>query len=92
MPIKLKAKIMNSYVIPCLTYGYHTQKFNKKVKNKIITCQRGTEPSILNIKRINEIRHTKIRNLTKATNDFTQDSTPILNNASQHNFKQKKLL
>nr|XP_032516630.1 uncharacterized protein LOC116769593 [Danaus plexippus plexippus] len=72
MPIKLKTKVMNSCLIPCLTYACQTWKFNKNVKEKIITCQRGMERSMLNIKRINKIRHTKIRNITKATDGLAQ--------------------
>ncbi|CAG4966429.1 unnamed protein product [Colias eurytheme] len=72
MPIKLKTKVMNSCLIPCLTYACQTWKFNKSVKEKIITCQRGMERSMLNIKRINKIRHTKIRNITKATDGLEQ--------------------
>ena len=72
MPIKLKTKVMNSCLIPCLTYACQTWKFNKNIINKIITCQRGMERSMLNIKRINKIRHTKIRNITKATNGLVQ--------------------
>lgn len=72
MPIKLKTKTMNSCLIPCLIYACQTWKFTTKVKNKIITCQRGMERSMLNIKKIQKIRHTEIRNTTKATDGLTQ--------------------
>ncbi|CAF4888459.1 unnamed protein product [Pieris macdunnoughi] len=65
MPVKIKTKVLNSCLIPCLTYACQTWKFNKKTKDKIITCQRGIERSMLNIRKVQKIRHTKIRNTTK---------------------------
>lgn len=72
MPIKLKTKVMNSCLIPCLTYACQTWKFNKNIMNKIRTCQRGMERSMLDIKRINKIRHSKIRSITNATDGLAQ--------------------
>lgn len=66
MPIKTKTKVMTSCLLPCLTYACQTWKFSSKIKNKIITCQRGIERSMLNIKKIQKIRHTKIRKITEA--------------------------
>ena len=37
MPVKLKTKVMDSCLIPCLTYACQTWKFNKNVINKIIS-------------------------------------------------------
>ncbi|KAI8437727.1 hypothetical protein MSG28_011961 [Choristoneura fumiferana] len=75
MPINLKTKVMNTCLVPCLTYACQTWKFNKNVKDKIMTCQRGIERSMLNIKKIQKIRHIKIRNITKATDGLTQALT-----------------
>ncbi|KAJ8705237.1 hypothetical protein PYW07_011064 [Mythimna separata] len=66
MPIALKKKVMDSCLIPCLTYACQTWKYTNKVKNKINTCQRGMERSMLNIKKIQKINHNKIRSKTKA--------------------------
>ncbi|CAK1587710.1 unnamed protein product [Parnassius mnemosyne] len=66
MSIKLKTKTMDSCILPSLTYGCQTWKITKKIKNKISSCQKGMERSMLNIKKIHKIRHTKIRNYTKA--------------------------
>ncbi|CAH2102789.1 unnamed protein product [Euphydryas editha] len=66
VPVELKKKIMDSCIIPCLTYACQTWKFTNKIKNKITTCQRGMERSMLKIRRAHKIRHTKIRRVTKA--------------------------
>lgn len=65
MPINLKKKVMDSCLIPCLTYACQTWKFTSKIKNKVVTCQRGMERSMLNIRKIQKIRHTDIRSRTK---------------------------
>ncbi|GBP23084.1 Craniofacial development protein 2 [Eumeta japonica] len=48
-----------------------TWKFSTIATNKINTCQRGLERSMLKIKKLDKIRHTKIRETTKATNALT---------------------
>lgn len=68
IPINIKTKVMNSNLLPCLTYGCQTWKFTSKIKNKLNVCQRALERSMLNIRKIDKIRHTKIRNITKVTN------------------------
>lgn len=65
MPIGTKTRVMNTCLLPSLTYGCQTWKFTRKLKNKIITCQRSMERSILKIKKIQKIRHTLIRQKTK---------------------------
>lgn len=65
MTIKLKSKVMNSCLLPSLTYACQTWKLTRKVKNKIITCQRSMERSILKIRKIEKICHTDIRQKTK---------------------------
>lgn len=71
LPINLKTKIMNSSLLPCLTYGCQTWKFTTKVKQKINSCQRGMERSMLNIKKKDKVRNSNIRKVTKATNALT---------------------
>lgn len=67
MPIKIKANCMSRCLLPCLTYACQTWKHTAKIKKKITTCQRGLERSMLNIKKIQKIRHTKIRKITQTT-------------------------
>lgn len=66
MPTKLKKRVMDSCLIPCLTYACQTWKFTNAIKNKITTCQRGMERSMLSIKKIQKIKHNIIRTQTKA--------------------------
>ncbi|CAH2100226.1 unnamed protein product [Euphydryas editha] len=77
MPVELKTKIMSSCLIPCLTYACQTWKYTDKIKRKIRTCQRGLERSMLKIRKIDKIRHTEIRSITRATD------------ALEHALKQK---
>ncbi|GBP59605.1 Putative uncharacterized transposon-derived protein F52C9.6 [Eumeta japonica] len=62
---------MNTCLLPSLINGSQTWKFPTEAMNKINTYQRGLERSMLNIKKIDKIRHTKIRGITKATNALT---------------------
>lgn len=66
VPIELKKKILDSCILPCLTYACQTWKFTNKIKNKITTCQRSMERSMLKIKKVHKIRHTAIRKVTKS--------------------------
>ncbi|CAG4934862.1 unnamed protein product [Colias eurytheme] len=75
LPIHLKTRLMNSCLLPCLTYACQTWKFNNNVRNKIITCQRGMERSMLNIRKIQKIRHTQIRQITNAKDGLAQALT-----------------
>ncbi|GBP38812.1 Putative uncharacterized transposon-derived protein F52C9.6 [Eumeta japonica] len=65
MTIRMKAKVMNTCLLPSLTYACQTWKFTRTVKNKITSCQRSMERSILKIKKIQKISHTDIRQKTK---------------------------
>lgn len=55
LPTSLKTKVLNTSLIPCLTYACQTWKFNNKTQNKIVTYQRALERSMLNIKKIQKI-------------------------------------
>lgn len=65
LPITLKKKVMDSNLLPCLTYGAQTWIFNKKNMSKIRTCQRAMERSILGIKIMDKQNSAKIRQKTK---------------------------
>lgn len=64
LPLKLKKKILDSCILPCLSYGCQTWIYNNYTKNKIQVCQRAMERSILNIKRRDRKRNTVIRQST----------------------------
>lgn len=65
LPISLKKKVMDSCILPCLTYGCQTWKFTKNVRDKIRTCQRAMERSVMKIRKVEKVRHTTIRAKTK---------------------------
>lgn len=67
MPIYIKTKVMTSCVLPCLTYACQTWKYTTNIINKLSICQRGMERSMLSIRKVQKIKHIKIRQLTKAT-------------------------
>lgn len=71
MPMKIKSKVMNSCLLPSLTYACQTWKFTHRVKNKITSCQRSMERSIAKIKKTEKIRHSIIRQKTKVTDALT---------------------
>lgn len=62
--IKLKRKIMNSCLLPSLTYACQTWRFTHRAKNKIKTCQRSMERSMLKIRKLQKIPHSLIREKT----------------------------
>ncbi|XP_045454944.1 uncharacterized protein LOC123664445 [Melitaea cinxia] len=59
--VNLKRKIMNTCLLPSLTYACQTWKFTSKAKHKIKTTQRAMERSMLKIRKMQKIRHTIIR-------------------------------
>lgn len=67
LPIHLKKKVMDACIpiLPCLTYASQTWTFNKKIRSKILTCQRAMERKILNVKLKDKIKNTVIRGTTK---------------------------
>lgn len=72
MAVQIKTRVMNTCLLPSLTYGCQTWKFTNKTRNKIISCQRALERSMLSIQKIQKIRHEKIRNISKATDALEQ--------------------
>ncbi|PZC79969.1 hypothetical protein B5X24_HaOG215559 [Helicoverpa armigera] len=63
--MNIKAKLYNTCVLPVLTYGCQTWALTKEQNNKLRTCQTAMERSMLNIKKSDRIRNTKIRKRTK---------------------------
>ncbi|GBP47671.1 Putative uncharacterized transposon-derived protein F52C9.6 [Eumeta japonica] len=61
----MKKIIMDSCILPTLTYSSQTWIFTNTIKNKIRSCQHAMERSILKLRRIDKKRNTDIRNKTK---------------------------
>ncbi|CAK1583094.1 unnamed protein product [Parnassius mnemosyne] len=72
LPLSTKKKIMNSCILPCLTYGSQTWTYTKQAKEKIRKCQAAMERSILGLRRRDKVRHTKIRERTKQIDFLSQ--------------------
>lgn len=64
-PLYLKKIVLDTCVLPTLTYGCQTWTFSTKTKNKLITCQKAMERSVLKIRKIQKVKSEKIRQKTK---------------------------
>lgn len=64
MDLKLKKKVMDSCLLPCLTYGCQTWIFDSSANRKLTSCQRALERSSLNLKLRDRVRHREIRKQT----------------------------
>ena len=65
--IVLKRKTFNQCVLPTLTYGCETWALIKTLRIKIRSAQRAMERKMLNLKLLDKVRHTNIREKTKVT-------------------------
>jgi hypothetical protein len=66
-PLPLKKIVLDTCILPTLTYASQTWVFTDKVKSKIVSCQRAMERSILKIRTIQKVRSEHIRSKTKIT-------------------------
>lgn len=64
-PLHLKKTVMDTCILPTLTYGCQTWTYNNKIKLKLATCQKAMERSIMKIRKIQKIRSEHIRKKTK---------------------------
>lgn len=64
---KMKKVIMDSCILPSLTYASQTWVYTERVKNKIMSCQHAMERSILKLRRIQKTRNADIRKKTNVT-------------------------
>lgn len=67
LPLNLKKKVIDSCLLPTMTYGSQTWKYTQAAKHKITTCQRAIERNVMKIKLKDKIRHSEIRAKTKIT-------------------------
>lgn len=70
--LEMKKTVMDTCILPCLTYGSQTWTFTEKIKNKITSSQRAMERSILNLRKIYKVRSQEIRKKTKVTDMLHQ--------------------
>lgn len=76
-PLHLKKMVLDTCVLPTLTYGCQTWTYKTKTKAKLVACQKAMERSVLKIRKINKIKSKNIRLKTKVID------------ALQHALKQK---
>lgn len=67
LPTNLKTKVMETCLIPCLTYACQTWTLTEETLRKIQVCQRGMERSYTGFRLKDKTRHSVIRDKTKAT-------------------------
>jgi Reverse transcriptase (RNA-dependent DNA polymerase) len=65
LPLCLKKKIMDTCILPALTYGSETWTLTKDLENKLKITERNMERRILGIKLIDKVRNSTIREKTK---------------------------
>ena len=65
IPICLKRKIMDTVILPSLTYGAETWSLTKHQMKKLAVAQRSMERSLLGVTRKDKIRNEIIRERTK---------------------------
>lgn len=65
--LDMKKTIMDSCILPSLTYACQTWVYTEKERRKILSCQHAMERSLLKLRKIQRIRNTDIRTRTKLT-------------------------
>jgi hypothetical protein len=71
LPIYFKRRLMDSCILPILTYGCQCWNFTEKAMEKLAVEQRNMERKMMKIKKISHTRNTKMRKFSKIT-DVTE--------------------
>ncbi|XP_073960575.1 uncharacterized protein [Choristoneura fumiferana] len=71
LPLSAKKIVMDTTILPSLTYGCQTWTIDTKTKNKIQTTQRRMERSSMGLKLKDKVRNDDIRKNTKVTDALT---------------------
>eukprot|EP00795_Rhopilema_esculentum_P016870 gene16870-8345_t len=64
MPMCLKRKIMNTVILPSMTYGAETWSLTNRQREKLAVTQRSMERSMLGVTRRDKIRNEDLRSRT----------------------------
>ena len=72
IPTCLKRKIMDTVILPAMTYGAETWTLTKHLERKLAVAQRSMERSLLNITRRDKIRNNNNNN----NNSFPEGAAP----------------
>lgn len=87
--ISIKRKVFNMCILPILTYGCQTWAATEKMSQKLITCQRGMERSILGYTKRDRKRATEIREVTKLE-DVTRKAKTLKWKWAGHMLREKQ--
>ncbi|XP_061381710.1 uncharacterized protein LOC133319855 [Danaus plexippus] len=71
LPLQAKKIVMDTGLLPCLTYGCQTWIFDLKTRNKIQSTQRKMERSCQGIKLKDKMKNVDIRKKTKVRDALT---------------------
>lgn len=63
--IATKSKLFNTCILPILMYGCQTWSMSQKHTNKLVTCQRAMERSMLGVRKSDKLKSSSIRTKTK---------------------------
>lgn len=72
-PLKHKKTLMDTCVLPTLSYGSQCWSLNDKLKERIAVAQKNMERSMMNIKRTDRISNDKIRKMSKINDQRCND-------------------
>eukprot|EP00795_Rhopilema_esculentum_P016676 gene16676-8118_t len=64
MPMCLKRKIMNTVILPSMTYGAQTWSLTNRQRGKLAVTQKSMERSMLGVTRRDKIRNEDLRSRT----------------------------
>eukprot|EP00795_Rhopilema_esculentum_P007734 gene7734-biopygen8973 len=64
MPMCLKRKVMNTVILPSMTYGAETWSLTNRHREKLAVTQRSMERSMLGVTRRDKIRNEDLRSRT----------------------------
>lgn len=70
--LTIKRKTFNTCILPCLIYGCETWALSKFHRDKLQSCQRAMERSMMNIRKLDKINNKTIRTKTKVTDILTK--------------------
>eukprot|EP00795_Rhopilema_esculentum_P003567 gene3567-9567_t len=88
MPMCLKRKIMNTVILPSMTYGAETWSLTNRQREKLAVTQRSMERSMLGVTRRDKIRNEDLRSRTGDPN-FSLGNPRMLLRCQHHLFLRR---
>eukprot|EP00795_Rhopilema_esculentum_P001934 gene1934-16443_t len=97
MPMCLKRKIMNTVILPSMTYGAETWSLTNRQREKLAVTQRSMERSMLGVTRRDKIRNEDLRSRTGINNIklmiacLNQDANEMAKNIEKQQRELRKM-